>query len=611
MKKRNSLYARLVNFFKSKTTRNITLSLLLVFSSLTMFLLDETNYIRNQYLTFLNSNLISELMRVLNIGRYNVSVGAWLIYICLFFVSVVLIVGNIFSTKFVDKKAEANQNKFKSYRNAYRLYSFVYHLVLTLIAGALIFIFGMLGGFNNMSKDTTNVFLSLIYAILLCLLFIVLIPITIVIVYYVIKLIVLLISFVVSKIANTVKDINASSDLQKQRAEKFLNDARKNAGINVNDETNPVIDNSAVVNPNADIFYSLTLIDEKPAQPKTQSADVTLEELALRFQSYAINNHKIYYELPVIRAYIAGLSASRLIILEGLSGTGKSMLPRLFSKFTSSIASFHPVQASWRDKSDLFGFYSEFSKNFKVTDFLKNLYSASYTDKINEMVLDEVNLSRIEYYFADLLSVMEYPEEDWMVKIYDPANGQNLPKKLEGGYVKVPTNTWFVGTANTDDSTYTITDKVYDRAIVIDFREKFAPIDSKYNSDPIEISADNLIALFNDAKDNDSYRLSKADTDKFIKICSFVKDAFDIRFGNRIMVQIESFVPVYVALGGTKEEALDFMFARKILRKLGGAYQDYVKEELLKLKKLIEDLYGKGVFKETELLINKISKRLV
>ena len=87
--------------------------------------------------------------------------------------------------------------------------------------------------------------------------------------------------------------------------------------------------------------------------------------------------------------------------------------------------------------------------------------------------------------------------------------------------------------------------------------------------------------------------------------------SFDVRFGNRIMVQIEKFVPVYVALGGTKEEALDFMFARKILRKLHGAYEDYVKDELIKLTKLINQTYGKGVFKETERLIAKIIKRLV
>ena len=360
-----------------------------------------------------------------------------------------------------------------------------------------------------------------------------------------------------------------------------------------------------------DIFLPLTLIDQAEKPAPTVNEDISLEELALRFQSFASNNHKIYYELPIIRSYLAGLAASRLIILEGLSGTGKSMLPRMFAQFTSSNASFTPVQATWRDKTDLLGFYSEFSKNFKTTDFLKNLYAASYSDKMTEMVLDEVNVSRIEYFFAVFLSIMEYPISDWKINIYQPEANQTLPEKLTDGYISIPNNTWFIGTANTDDSTFTITDKVYDRAIVIDFSERFSPISSKYSSAPINISSDKLLQLFEDAKNNDSYRLSAQDMSKFISICEFTKDAFEIKFGNRIMVQIESFVPVYVALGGTKEEALDFMFARKILRKLNGAYQDYVKEELVKLKSLIDHTYGKGVFKETELLIAKITKRLV
>ena len=90
-----------------------------------------------------------------------------------------------------------------------------------------------------------------------------------------------------------------------------------------------------------------------------------------------------------------------------------------------------------------------------------------------------------------------------------------------------------------------------------------------------------------------------------------MRDAFDIRFGNRIMVQIEGFVPVYVALGGTKEAALDYVFATKVLRKLQGVYEDYVKDELAALLKLLHETYGKGTFKYSERLIAKILKRLV
>lgn len=614
-RKRTSLYAKLVNFFKSKATRCLTASVLLVCSILCMFLLDYTNTVRDEYLSFLNDNFISSLMSVLNIKRYNITIGAWLLFFCIALICFILIIGSIFSNKFVDKKAENNQRRFKSFAQARRTYAFFYYTTLILISAAIIFIFSMLGGFDYLHHNTANVYLSLVYAVLLCLCFLLLIPISVFLIYFIIYAIVFIFSFFVSKIVGVVSDISASNDLHNQISEELLQEARRKAGLKVEpvsyaQNTNQTA-NVYQASSDKDIFKPLTLIDQNAEVIKTNDTQISLNELALRFQSYACNNHKIYYELPVIRSYIAGLAASRLIILEGLSGTGKSMFPRMFAEFTGSDVSFTPVQATWRDKTDLLGFYSEFSKNFKTTDFLQNLYKASYSDKVNEMVLDEVNLSRIEYYFADFLSILEYPESDWKIKIYDPEFTQQLPEKLEGGYVSIPSNTWFVGTANTDDSTFTITDKVYDRAVVIDFSERFSPITSTYNSDQIQISADGLKELFTEAQNNESYKLSRTDFEKFANICSFVKDAFDIKFGNRIMVQIEDFVPVYVALGGTKEEALDFMFARKILRKLNGAYQDYVKEELVKLKKLIDTAYGKGVFKETEALIAKISKRLV
>lgn len=613
---KTSIYAKLINFFKSKAVRNITLTILLACSTLCMFLLDRGNGIRDKYLNFLNSNFISEAMTLFRIGRYNIQLGAWILYFCIALVATVLIIGNIFSSTFIDNKAKANEKKFKSYSSAFRFYGFLYYFVLLVISAAIIFIFAQFGVFKNIAPNGYGAILvSLLYTVLLCFLFLLIVPVSIFVLYFVIKGIFYVIGFIVSRLVLVVKDINAASDFKQKKAEEMLEDARRAAGLSVKDtmaeENEDRNSESSSAPKHKDIFLPLTLIDNAEAQEPTVSEDISLEDLALRFQAFASNNHKIYYELSTIRAYLAGLATSRLIILEGLSGTGKSMLPRMFAEFTSSKAYFTPVQATWRDKTDLLGFYSEFSRNYKVTEFLRNLYLASYSDKVNELVLDEVNLSRIEYYFADFLSILEYPEEDWKIKIYDAELGQELPKNLKDGYVSIPNNSWFIGTANTDDSTFTITDKVYDRAVIIDFSEKFTPIISSYNSDPIAISSDALLNLFEEAKNNDLYKLSKADMKKFTDVCEFTRDSLEIKFGNRIMVQIENFVPVYVALGGTKEAALDFMFASKILRKINGSYQDYIKEELIKLKSLLDHTYGKGVFKETEKLIAKITKKLV
>ena len=584
-KRKISVFDGLVKIFKSRVSRSIFFIITLVLAVLCMFMLDKSNYIRDQYLPFLNSNFIQGFMSLIGIHQYNMPVNAWMVFLCIALFALIFILGGIFRPKFVNKFATKNQDAFATPKRARFVYSLAYTAILFLIGAVIIFISVMAGAFDNFNSTTASVLLNVLYVVLLCLLFIVLVILAISIVYTVIKLLIIGIAYLVSKISSTSKVI---------------------------DENSPVaIEIGIGASSNGDLFPSLTAIDNQPANEPTVSDEVSLSDLALRFQSYAINNHKIYYELPLIRSFIAGLAATKLIILEGLSGTGKSMLPRMFAKFTQSNASFTPVQATWRDKTDVLGFYSEFTKSYKTTDFLKNLYSASYNDKINTMVLDEVNLSRIEYYFADFLSILEYPAEDWKIRIYEPQLNQKLPAKLDDGYVTIPENTWFIGTANTDDSTFTITDKVYDRAIIIDFSEKISPIKSSYNSDPINISADKLNELLNQAIENKDLQLTDKDIEKFIRICDFTKEAFDIRFGNRIMVQIEEFVPVYVALGGTKEEALDFMFARKILRKLHGAYEDYIKDELARLTKLINEVYGKGVFKETERLIAKINKRLV
>ena len=89
------------------------------------------------------------------------------------------------------------------------------------------------------------------------------------------------------------------------------------------------------------------------------------------------------------------------------------------------------------------------------------------------MVLDEMNLSRVEYYFADFLSVLELDPEDWKIELMPSSTKGKLPANFtDGCSVKILGNTWFIGTANRDDSTFTITDKGYDRAAIIDFSHR-------------------------------------------------------------------------------------------------------------------------------------------
>lgn len=364
-----------------------------------------------------------------------------------------------------------------------------------------------------------------------------------------------------------------------------------------------------------EIFPDLIRIDEQfkdvEIVPITDDAPCTLPEFVERFRAYLCVKQELYYEHRMLRSFLAGLATSRLIILEGLSGTGKSSLPRWFGEFVGSKTFFVPVQSTWRDRTDILGFYNDFSYVFKETDFLKRMYQSSYThNNFNLMVLDEMNLSRIEYYFADFLSILEYPPEDWRVPLMTALDPAKSPKNVKNGAALIPTNTWFVGTANKDDSTFTITDKVYDRAVVLDFKDRNFPFETDVDPEPLTITPGQLMKLFQEAIKTEEFRLTQEELEKFAGLAEFVYDTFEIRFGNRIMNQIASFVPAYVGLGGTKEEALDIMFARKVLHKLEGRFEDYIKDGLIRFQKKLDQVYGKGIFLETEELIKQMLKKL-
>ena len=361
------------------------------------------------------------------------------------------------------------------------------------------------------------------------------------------------------------------------------------------------------------VFPELSGIDDKydgfDAVPM-ESDKVTLAELATGFRNYLARNYSLYFDIDTIRFFISGFGASHFEILEGLSGTGKSSLPRYFAKYVNGNVLFMPVQATWRDKTSILGFFNEFSQTYNETEFLTKLYESAYnTDEINIYVLDEMNISRVEYYFADLLSVLEYPVPDWKLKIMNVPHTFIPPIKLEDGYVRIPENSYFVGTANRDDSTFTITDKVYDRAITLDFETRNQAFTVYDDVPSIKLSGSYFRELFNNAIETGT-NLNADDRAKLHTVLSFVYDKFDLTFGNRIMNQILNIVPVFVACGGTKEDAIDFMLSKKLFAKLEGRFEEYVKVALGETLTMLRNVYGKGVLKRCEKVLEKIERSL-
>ena len=330
---------------------------------------------------------------------------------------------------------------------------------------------------------------------------------------------------------------------------------------------------------------------------------VNLPELVDRFINFSASQLGLFYDHKTIRTYFAGLATSKIIILEGISGTGKTSLPYAMGRFFKNHAAICSVQPSWRDRAEMIGYLNEFTKKFNETDFLKSLYETLYREDMNFIVLDEMNLARIEYYFAEFLSIMEMPNvNDWKIDIV-PDVWNTDPKHLVDGKILVPQNVWFVGTANRDDSTFTITDKVYDRATSIEMNHRADYIDAPY-TEAINMTYEYFSALCK--KGQEANPISSKNLEKLNKVDDFISDKFKITFGNRILKQIKLFVPAFVACGGDEVEGLDYIVFRKIFRKFETLNIAFLKEEIGQLISLLDRLFGKGAFSSSIAYLNEL-----
>lgn len=398
---------------------------------------------------------------------------------------------------------------------------------------------------------------------------------------------------------------------------------------------------------------------------RTQRTEIkTLKEVVSHVKNYAGSRpveEQLYYTDNDIRAFLAGMSVSRLLILQGMSGTGKSSLPRIFSEAISGFNRLIPVESSWRDRNELLGYYNDFNKKFNAKSFTIELYRSS-KERCQPIptfiVLDEMNLARIEYYFSDFLAILQEPDhEKWLIELVS-SDMRTLPMELpesvkakmkredptiyaiweriersrqgdlkaetsdedkellteyldklgqltgaksliDGRKIRVTDNIWFIGTANRDESTFEISDKVYDRAQVVSLNRKgvsegtYTPVNKKY------ISVEKLTALFQEAIISNKHR--KAVIERLDELDAILMEKFDLSFGNRIVTQTINFAGVFTAAGGTLEDALDYQISTKILRKVITSDD---KEALLELQDAV------SAYPETTRLIEKRLKEL-
>ena len=337
-------------------------------------------------------------------------------------------------------------------------------------------------------------------------------------------------------------------------------------------------------------FHSLVQTDLMYAhyrQPVYDDA-VTLEQLCHDFRNYAAANLGLFYSEDDIRRFIAGIGVSHLMVMQGLSGTGKTSMATAFGNYLNNPSTVVSVQPMWKERSDIIGYFNEFTKRFSEGTLLKKLYEARYTDEMYVIVLDEMNIARVEYYFADFLSQMELSPANRYLEVVSDTWSDD-PKLLERGRLRIPENVWFIGTANNDDSTFAISDKVYDRAMIMNLDRKAEEFIPEPNPG-VRISFTHFQELVRAAKAR--FRLSDEMREKIRTIDNFLTDRFRITYGNRIRRQMEEYIPLYLACGGKEEDAVDDLLAKKVLRKLDSLSPIVIRYSMDEMEDLFNSTFG-------------------
>lgn len=325
----------------------------------------------------------------------------------------------------------------------------------------------------------------------------------------------------------------------------------------------------------------------------------------------------LYYDENTIRSFIAGLAMSRFSILQGISGTGKTSLPKAFAKAIGGNYGIVEVQSGWKDRQDLIGYYNTFEKKYYEGKFLKLLYMAGtpkYSNKPFLIILDEMNLSHPEHYFADLLSIMEETNQDKQVlTISDKV--KDTPKLMfeleEGGLgLRIPKNVWFIGTANNDETTLQFADKTYDRANILEMPTN-QPFDIKsVDFSKVSINNQEFINFTSSQKWEEQNKSLTYIKGNFKTICN----KLNLGWGNRLEKQIKLFIPVFIALGGNEANALDHIIASKILRSIIGLHN--LREATLNEMKNELEINFKNTFNgdatlSLKILYDEISKNII
>lgn len=294
-----------------------------------------------------------------------------------------------------------------------------------------------------------------------------------------------------------------------------------------------------------------------------------------------------------VQLFVGGLAMSQLHILQGISGTGKTSLATAFAKAIGAELTVIAVQAGWRERADLLGYFNAFDRKFYELKTLQAIYRAQTQqdeDRLHVVLLDEMNLSRPEQYFADFLSALEGEGVARNIRLVDNRI-ENAPRALiDGRDLALPRNVWFLGTANQDETTNAFADKTYDRSFVMEVHRPGSDIaDAKRPAQKRTVSVGSLLRAFDEAetaaKGHTQDQLAKLNESSLAR--TLARD-FTTGWGSRLERQWQRFVPVVVTAGGDEEMAIDHLLHTRVIRegKVTGRHDVIVQQ----LESVAEDL---------------------
>lgn len=273
----------------------------------------------------------------------------------------------------------------------------------------------------------------------------------------------------------------------------------------------------------------------------TVHPDYSEPEFPVIYQTVCSKN--IHISKSILRRYHLALKTRKFVVISGISGTGKTWLTKEYADAISAKYLLVPVAPNWTTNEDLLGYLNPIEKAYNHTafsNFLKEANEEYNKAKANKhtpipyhLVLDEMNLARVEYYFAKFLSAMEVRMREGEAEIELAPNEKLL----------LPPNLYFIGTVNVDETTHSFADKIYDRAQMIE----------------LEI----------DREDLEKYLSDVGYQDILMQIWDNLHEVAPFAF--RTLDEIKAYVKEAAALGVSQDDALDEQLLQKILPKLKGA----------------------------------------